>query len=73
MATWLPPYGFTCTVHHMKAEKGGTFKMSFTTGTQGGQVNPSIAFDNVPLTTAQGDVSTSVQVGASGVKRNATT
>jgi uncharacterized protein YndB with AHSA1/START domain len=29
MATWLPPYGFTCTVHHLKAEKGGTFKMSF--------------------------------------------
>jgi uncharacterized protein YndB with AHSA1/START domain len=30
IATWLPPYGFTCTVHQMQAEKGGTFKMSFT-------------------------------------------
>ena len=26
---WLPPYGFTCTVHHMDAKVGGTFKMSF--------------------------------------------
>lgn len=30
IAAWLPPYGFLCTVHEMKAEKGGTFKMSFT-------------------------------------------
>lgn len=29
IASWLPPYGFLCTVHQMKAEKGGTFKMSF--------------------------------------------
>ena len=29
MATWLPPYGFTCTVHGMNAKEGGTFKMSF--------------------------------------------
>ena len=29
IASWLPPYGFTCTVHELKAEKGGTFKMSF--------------------------------------------
>lgn len=26
---WLPPYGFTCTVHHMEAKVGGTHKMSF--------------------------------------------
>ena len=30
MSKWLPPYGFTCTVHHMDAKVGGTFKMSFT-------------------------------------------
>jgi uncharacterized protein YndB with AHSA1/START domain len=30
MAKWLPPYGFTCTVGHMEARVGGTFKMSFT-------------------------------------------
>ena len=29
MAKWLPPCGFTCTVHHMDANAGGTFKMSF--------------------------------------------
>jgi len=30
MAKWLPPYGFTCTVHHMDARVGGTYRMSFT-------------------------------------------
>ena len=29
MAKWLPPYGFTCTVHHLEPRVGGTFKMSF--------------------------------------------
>ena len=29
-AKWLPPYGFTCKVHHMDVRVGGTFKMSFT-------------------------------------------
>ena len=29
LAKWLPPYGFTCTVHHLEAVVGGTFKMSF--------------------------------------------
>ena len=29
MAKWLPPYGFTCTVHHFEPVVGGTFKMSF--------------------------------------------
>ena len=35
MAKWLPPYGFTCRVHHMEATVGGTFKMSFTNFTSG--------------------------------------
>lgn len=30
MAKWIPPNGFTCTVHHMDAKVGGTFRMSFT-------------------------------------------
>src|SRR5437868_3324319 len=30
MAKWLPPYGFTCKVHHMDARVGGSFKMSFS-------------------------------------------
>ena len=29
IAKWLPPYGFTCQVHHMDAQVGGTYKMSF--------------------------------------------
>jgi len=29
LAKWLPPYGFTCTVHHLEARVGGTFRMSF--------------------------------------------
>ena len=29
LAKWLPPYGFTCTVHHLDARAGGTFRMSF--------------------------------------------
>ena len=34
-AKWLPPYGFTCTVHQFEAKVGGTFKMSFTNFTTG--------------------------------------
>lgn len=30
LAKWIPPHGFTCTVHQMEAKVGGTFKMSFT-------------------------------------------
>ena len=29
LAKWLPPYGFTCQVHHLDAEVGGTHRMSF--------------------------------------------
>ncbi len=29
MAKWLPPYGFTCKVHHMEPRVGGTFRMAF--------------------------------------------
>ena len=35
MAKWLPPNGFTCTVHHFDAKVGGTFKMSFRNFTTG--------------------------------------
>ena len=35
MAKWLPPHGFTGKVHHIKAEVGGTYKMSFTNFTTG--------------------------------------
>ena len=35
MAKWLPPNGFTCTVHHFEPKVGGTFKMSFRNFTTG--------------------------------------
>ena len=35
MARWLPPNGFTCTVHHMDSKVGGTYRMSFTNFTTG--------------------------------------
>jgi uncharacterized protein YndB with AHSA1/START domain len=35
MAKWLPPYGFTCRVHHLEPKVGGTFRMSFTNFTTG--------------------------------------
>ena len=35
LAKWLPPYGFVCTVHHLDAKVGGTFKMSFENFTTG--------------------------------------
>ncbi|HKO89409.1 MAG TPA: SRPBCC family protein [Burkholderiales bacterium] len=30
LAKWLPPYGFTCQVHHLEPKVGGTFRMSFS-------------------------------------------
>lgn len=35
MAKWLPPHGFTGTVHHMDARVGGNWRMSFTNFTTG--------------------------------------
>ena len=29
MSKWIPPFGFTCKVHHMDPKVGGTFRMSF--------------------------------------------
>ena len=29
IASWLPPYGFLCTVHEMNVKVEGTFRMSF--------------------------------------------
>src|SRR4051812_34473899 len=29
IASWLPPYGFVCTVHEMDVKPGGHYKMSF--------------------------------------------
>lgn len=35
MAKWLPPHGFTGTVHQMDARVGGNWRMSFTNFTTG--------------------------------------
>jgi uncharacterized protein YndB with AHSA1/START domain len=35
LAKWLPPYGFTCSVHHMDVRVGGGFRISFTNFTSG--------------------------------------
>ena len=35
MVKWLPPHGFTGKVHHIKAEVGGTYRLSFTNLTTG--------------------------------------
>ncbi|AZO24561.1 toxin [Mesorhizobium sp. M1E.F.Ca.ET.045.02.1.1] len=35
LAKWLPPNGFTCSVHHFEAKVGGKFKMSFRNFTTG--------------------------------------
>jgi len=29
LASWIPPYGFLCTIHEMDVKVGGTYKMSF--------------------------------------------
>lgn len=35
LAKWLPPNGFACTVHHLDAKAGGSYRMSFRNFTTG--------------------------------------
>ena len=35
LAKWLPPNGFTCTVHQMEPKIGGSYRMSFRNFTTG--------------------------------------
>jgi uncharacterized protein YndB with AHSA1/START domain len=35
IASWLPPYGFLCTVHELDAKVGGKHRMSFRNFTSG--------------------------------------
>ena len=51
LAKWLPPYGFTCTVHHLEARVGGTFRMSFHNFAGGG----GHSFGGRMTTTAQSE------------------
>jgi uncharacterized protein YndB with AHSA1/START domain len=56
VAKWLPPYGFTCQVHHLDARVGGTHKMSFrnfTTGHShsfGGEYVELVPFETIRYT-----------------------
>ena len=33
IASWLPPFGFTCTVHELDAKVGGKHRMCFSPAT----------------------------------------
>jgi uncharacterized protein YndB with AHSA1/START domain len=35
VASWIPPFGFTCTVHELEAKEGGRHRMSFRNFTTG--------------------------------------
>lgn len=56
IAKWLPPYGYTCEVHHLDARVGGTHRMSFrnfSTGTRddfGGEYLELIPFEKICYT-----------------------
>jgi uncharacterized protein YndB with AHSA1/START domain len=56
MEKWLPPYGFTATMHHLEAKVGGTFKMSFTNFTTqqshsfGGEYLELVPFERIRYT-----------------------
>ena len=56
MAKWLPPYGFTCKVHHMEAKVGGSYRMSFTNFTTGqshsfgGEYRELVPFERIRYT-----------------------
>ena len=32
---WMPPHGFTCKVHHLDAQVGGSYRMSFSNFSNG--------------------------------------
>lgn len=49
LAKWLPPHGFTGRVHHLDAQVGGTYKMSFTNlGTGHGHTFGGMYLELVP-------------------------
>jgi uncharacterized protein YndB with AHSA1/START domain len=49
LARWLPPNGFTCTVHQLDAKVGGSHRMSFTNfGTGNGHAFGGTYLELVP-------------------------
>ena len=51
IASWLPPYGFLCTVHEFDAREGGRHRMSFRNFTTG----ESHSFGGVHLKVVPGE------------------
>jgi uncharacterized protein YndB with AHSA1/START domain len=51
MGKWLPPNGFTATIHHIDAKVGGSFRMSFTnfTGVVQSYTNTVLATINTTI------------------------
>jgi uncharacterized protein YndB with AHSA1/START domain len=79
IAKWLPPNGFTCTVHELDARVGGRYRMTFTnfsTGNShsfggeydelvpGQRIRYSDRFDNPDL---QGEMDTTIELRAVSV------
>lgn len=56
ISKWLPPYGFTCKVHGLDAQLGGTYRMSFTNFTSGnghsfgGEYRELVPFEKIRYT-----------------------
>ena len=44
LVKWLPPYGFTATMHSMDARVGGGYRMSFTNFTTGNSHSFSVKY-----------------------------
>jgi uncharacterized protein YndB with AHSA1/START domain len=79
IAKWLPPNGFTCTVHELDARVGGRYRMTFTNFSTGNghsfggeydelvpgqRIRYSDRFDNPDLT---GEMNTTIELGAVSV------
>ncbi|HWT54442.1 MAG TPA: SRPBCC family protein [Rhodocyclaceae bacterium] len=56
LSKWLPPYGFTCSVEHLEAKIGGTFRMAFSnfgsghTHAFGGEYRKLVPFELIQYT-----------------------
>ncbi len=76
IAKWLPPNGFTCTVHQLDARVGGRYRMSFTNFSSGNshafggeyvelvpgqRIRYNDRFDNPDL---PGDMTTTIELAA---------
>lgn len=52
VASWLPPFGFTCAVHTLEAKEGGRHRMSFRNFSTG----ESHSFDGTYLSLVPGEM-----------------